>query len=284
MDKNILHLILILLIISILIKLKYESFTSPIINLGDNIVKNNAICFITRILDPKTLEFAESCTEYNDVYIVVDDNDQKIDQDSTSKVKIIRMDNTKCTDNKYIRSTSRFNLDVTGWDKAFYYFCKNNKYNYVWFIEDDVFIPNSDTLYNIDIRYPSEDLLIRDMVNITNNQSDNQDWLNKIKGYKNLVNTPVYWTWVCAMRCSKKLLNYVNEFSIKYNQLYFHEMMIPSIVKNNDLSYSKISELSNIIYRKEFDDKEIVSNPTFLYHPIKDYDRQHKLRMIIKKS
>lgn len=280
MDKNILHLVLLLLIISIIFKMNYELFTPSLINLKSK--KNNAICFIIRLLDPKIVEFAESCTKYNDVYIIVDDNKQEIVKDPKSKVKIIRMDNNECSNNNYIRSTSRFDLDVTGWDKVFYYFCKNNTYDNVWFIEDDVFIPKSNTLYNIDLLYPSEDLLIRDMVNITDNESTNQVWLDKIKGYKKLVNTPVYWTWVCAMRCSKKLLRYVHEFTIKYKQLYFHEMMIPSIVKNNDLSYNKIPELRNIIYRKEYDDKEIISNPTFLYHPIKDYDRQQKLRIIIK--
>jgi hypothetical protein len=341
MDKNILHLILILLIISILFKINYESFTTSLIdfiNITNNIAKNNAICFITRTLDPKILEFAESCTEYNDVYIVVDDNNQEIVQDSTSNVKIIRLDNSECSNNNYIRSTSRFNLDVTGWDKALYYFCKKNKiYDNVWFIEDDVFIPRSNTLYNLDLLYPSEDLLAKDMSNITNNKSSNQNWLDKIQGFKNLTNynsgsltndsgsltnnsgsltnnsgsltnysgsltndsgsltnyysgsltnnnVPVYWSWVCAMRCSKKLLKLVNEFSINYKQLYFHEMMIPSLVKNNNLSYSKILELKNIVYRKEYDDEDIISNPSLLYHPIKDYERQEKLRIKIKNS
>jgi len=322
MDKNILHLILILLIISILFKINYESFTTSFIdfiNTTNNIAKNNAICFITRTLDPKTLEFAESCTEFNDVYIVVDDNNQEIVQDSTSNVKIIKLDNSECSDNNYIRSTSRFNLDVTGWDKAFYYFCKKNKvYDNVWFIEDDVFIPSSNTLYNLDLLYPSEDLIVREMSNITDNKSSNQNWLDKIQGFKNLTNynsgsltnynsgsltnyndndnnnesysylnskqKPVYWSWVCAMRCSKKLLKLVNEFSINYKQLYFHEMMIPSLVKNNNLSYSKIPELKNIVYRKEYDDEDIISNPSFLYHPMKDYERHEKLRIRIKNS
>lgn len=274
MDKNILHLILILFIVSILSKINYESYAS---NQLSNIKQNNAICFISRNLDPNLLNFAKSCSLYNDTYIIIDNN-QEIKK--ISHINIIQINNDECFNNNYIKSTWRFGLDVSGWDKAFYYFCENNTYDNVWFIEDDVFIPFPDTLYNIDRKYNTNDLLIKDMINISNQISHNSAWIEKKNDAKKLLDTEeLYWSWVCAMRCSKKLLNVIKKFKQEHNQLYFHEILIPSLVKINNLSYKTIFELRNIVYRKEYDDKEIISSPTSLYHPIKDYERQKKIRI-----
>jgi hypothetical protein len=277
MDKIILYLILILFMISILSKITYESYSS------DNSIKqNNAICFITRYLDPVLLNFAESCSKYNDIYIVVDDNTQLVSINKTSKVKILQINNNECINNNYIKSTWRFKLDVTGWDKAFYYFCENNKYDNVWFIEDDVFIPKPNTIYNIDLINNSSDLLCKDMINVTNNKSNNQSWLDKINNAKQLLQSkPIYWSWVCAMRCSSKLLKLIKLFKERHKQLYFHEILIPSLVKINNLLYKTIPELKNIIYRKDHNDSDIISNPTYLYHPIKEYHRHESLRQVM---
>jgi hypothetical protein len=270
MDKNILSLIVVLILISIIIRATYESYYEmyPTHFYNYGFIRNSAICFITRNLDPNLLKFAESCSVYNDTYIIVDDNEQVIEQDKSSKVKIIQINNDECKNNYYIRSTSRFNLDVTGWDKALYYFCENNIYDNVWFIEDDVFIPKPNTLY---------------MIDITENKTNNHDWNNKInKVYLFLNNRPVFWSWVCAMRCSQKLLKLIKTFKIEHNQLYFHEMLIPSLVKLHNLKYIQISELIYIVYRREYNDSDIIKNSDNLYHPIKDYDRHEKLRLKIQ--
>ena len=282
MDKNILYLIVTLIIISIILNYNnIELFTS--VNPPSNNKSKNAICFITRNFDIKLLDFAELCSKYNDTYIVVDNNEEILGEFQDSNVTIIQIDNNECFNNNYIKSTWRFNLDVTGWDKAFYYFCENNNYDNVWFVEDDVFISKPNILYELDRKYGTEDLLIRDVVHATNPKSDNKGWvniinnLNKFEGIKK-----VYWSWVCAMRCSKKLLELIKSFKDKNNQLYFHELLIPSLVKNNNLSYKKIDELKYIIYRNKYKHVDIISKPMYLFHPMKNYDEHKKLRLMIK--
>ena len=43
---------------------------------------------------------------------------------------------------------------MTAWDKAFYFFSiQRPEYDAIWFLEDDVFVPASDTLSRIDATY-----------------------------------------------------------------------------------------------------------------------------------
>ena len=77
-------------------------------------------------------------------------------------------DNSEFIDDDVLRSAGfcKLNLvdwikkDITAWEKALYYFCKIEvEHEYVWFIEDDVFFYNEDTLFNIDYKYSNSDLL-----------------------------------------------------------------------------------------------------------------------------
>jgi len=283
MDKNIIYIILICVFLSILIKTKYENYSSDN-NFKNKIQQTNAICFITRTLDPRLLNFAEKCSKYNDTYIIVDDNNQVIDKSNSSNVKILQINNDECMNNNYTYSTWRFNIPVTGWDKAFYYFCEHNIYDNVWFIEDDVFIPSPDTLYNIDNKYDNYDLLSKSMINIKIGDKD-AAWEQKVIETTKLIdNKPLYWSMVCAVRCSKNVLKLIQSLKNSKKRFSFHEMTIPSLVKNNLLTYKLIPELKNIEYRKEYEDSDILENRLFLYHPIKDYDRHELIRSLLNKD
>jgi hypothetical protein len=122
----------------------------------------NAVCVITYKPDEKQLEFLNSINAY-DVYIIIDDNtnayiEMKI---KFPNLTIVQIDNHKCREKGYINtSTIVLKKDISGWDKALYYFTyiKNN-YEYVWLLEDDVFFNNEDTLIAIDNKYIQEDIL-----------------------------------------------------------------------------------------------------------------------------
>ena len=60
-------------------------------------------------------------------------------------------------------------------DKALYFFNQKNikKYDYYWFIEDDVLIPHIDTIYNLDFKYKNQDILVS---NIIKNKGDYSGW------------------------------------------------------------------------------------------------------------
>jgi hypothetical protein len=80
------------------------------------------------------------------------------------------------------------------------------------------------------------------------------------------------------MRCSNKLLKLIKNTKNNKNQLFFHEIMIPTLVDNYNYTFKIIPELKNIHYKKDYKDSDIIKNKFLLYHPIKDYDRHVKLR------
>ena len=236
-----------------------------------------AICFISREYNKILFDFAETCADLYDVYIIVDDNSPI--NISSNKIKIIQIDEKECIKYNYIKSTYRFEQDVSGWDKAFYYFCNKVNYDYVWFIEDDVFIANVNVLNNIDIKYPNSDMLCQ------NNKKINKDFpkknFNLPKLIKKKLNFKLYQTMCCAIRISKLVLKLISSTVNIHHQLFFHELFILSLVIHNKLSYNVIPELKNIVYRKNWDIYTLKVNPNKLYHPIKDMNLQKEIREYI---
>ena len=61
---------------------------------------------------------------------------------------------------------------ATSREKALYYFCTHDiDFDHIWFIEDDVFIPNITTIDYLDNKYPHGDLLCASN-SVVNTQSD----------------------------------------------------------------------------------------------------------------
>ena len=262
--------ILILCVIFIIIYLNKINNYSLFTDKSDK----NAICFIVREYNELLFEFAETCTNDYDVYIVVDDNSTIIP--SKNNVNVIQINKDECLDNYFIRSTYKFNQDVTGWDKAFYYFAHHVNYNHVWFLEDDVFFLNSKVLKNIDIKYGNIDMLCEGDRKMTKDFPPNDFKLPE--EFKKVLKMPIYQSMICAVRLSRNVLYLLKLTAEKYKKLYFHEILLLSLVKHNKLTYLPIQELSTIIYRHEWKYSKIKSNLSKLFHPIKDLTIQKKLR------
>ena len=101
---------------------------------------------------------------------------------------------------------------------------------------------------------------------------------------KDNLNIKLYQTMCCAMRISKNVLQLIKSTSIEQNRLYFHELLLLSLVIHNNLSYLVIPELENIIYRKDWSVHTLKINPGKLFHPIKDHKLQKKIREYINYS
>ena len=230
------------------------------------------ICLIC--LNPNNIwiEFLSTFTKY-DIVIIIDDNsiDYKIKYNNYTNIKFIQIENEECNKNGFINMNFCINKKISGWDKAIFYFANiNTTYNNVWFIEDDVFLYDENTLLNIDTKYNDSDLLTS--IYKENSTGHKNDWHWEKINIK--LSPPYYYAMVCATRISKTLLSKIKDYATEYKTLFFLEALFPTLCKSNNLQYDIPDELHTIIYRKIYTIEDI--NKINLYHPVKDKTK-HKL-------
>jgi hypothetical protein len=237
----------------------------------------NIICFLT--VTP-VIEFYEFCKKLKndnyDVYIFIDDNDYNILNYDYS-INIVKLDNKLCEENGFKSTVAWLNNKACSRDKALYYFCKNNiDYEYIWFIEEDVFIPSINTIPNIDNKYSNGDLLVRSHTIIN---EKHYDWHWNHINSQITIEPPYASSMICAIRCSKQLLTFINLYALKYNNLFMDEALFNTIALQNNLNVIPITELTNIVYKHNWLKTDIHCD--YLYHPIKSIKDQYEYRNFI---
>jgi hypothetical protein len=240
-------------------------------------MKNNCVCLICYKPNIIWIEFLSKFVNY-DVYIVIDDNseDYKGQYSEFTNINIIQIKEEECISNGFINMNFTMNKNVTGWEKSLYYFSTiNTEYNKVWFFEDDVFFYDEKSLLQIDSKYNDSDLL-------SDSYNENPD------GHKNIwlwdridirFQPPYYSAMVCCVRISSNLLSKFKSYADEHNTLFFLEALFPTICKVNDMKYDTPIEFKNVVYRADYEDKQIDKNN--LFHPVKDINRHRYYRDII---
>ena len=257
----------------------------------------NIICFLT--LRPSKL-FYQFCkklinTKY-DIYICIDDNSYNI-PGCDDTIKIIKVDNNECEKAGFKSSVLYFQNQACSRDKALYYFCKNEiDYQYIWFIEEDVFLPTADIISKLDNKYPSGDLLCREhrQVSLDNYKptkvtvyakgmiSKFANFNTKITPFANLVSkidlgqTNYTVGMISAIRVSKKLMNIINNFASEFNTLFIDEALFTTLSYKNGLVVVTPYEFTTILFNKQWNKNDI--NINNLYHPIKSTLTQYEYR------
>jgi hypothetical protein len=239
-----------------------------------------AICFLTKVANNETFQFAESLCQPNyDIYICIDDNNCKFPSFDCEKIKIIRFYDNESELNGFKGSVVYCIDRACSRDKALYYFCKlNNTYDYIWFLEEDVFIPNKNTIMNLDSKYNNDDLLSAQHI-MKKSYTDNENYWQHWFRLNNKIEFPWAHSMISAVRVSKLLLSYICEFATQNKFLLFDEALFNTIAQHKNLTITNPIELSNIIFH--FYDLNLTRddvNETYLYHPIKNLNRHILLR------
>jgi hypothetical protein len=166
---------------------------------------------------------------------------------------------------------------ITAWEKSFFYLINNNKYKnykFVYFIEDDVYSKNNKTFIEL-FRYwenYKHDLISKDIISIKNSKT----WFHWYfdKKYLFYFRRP-YKSFNPLCRLSQNLIEQIYNHYKKYQCLYFHEIIFPSIAIKYQYSYldyllDKKSKnfIGEIRWRPEFKIKDIIDNK--IYHPVKE--------------
>lgn len=224
-----------------------------------------AISIICRTPNDIQINFYSQLKHKYDIYFICDDPIYKLN----SNVEFIHISDREAISANYYNSTTNtiYHKKVTSWDKALYYFCKlDTSYDFVWFIEDDVFIPTLQTLPNIDEKYhEADDLLVASH----NTYSDDPNWSH---WYDKSTTIKMFKSMVCATRVSNQLLSKINLFVEKNEKLMFIEVLFNTIAYWNDLNVHVIPELNTITWMDTFELQSIKKEN--LYHPIKSISTQ----------
>ena len=224
----------------------------------------NAICLITNKPANIFLEFLNTFTKY-DVFIIIDDNSKKYNlEDLFPRLKIIQMPDFAC-ERVGIKNINAITLkkSVSGWDKAICYFAiYNATYKNVWFVEDDVFFNNEETMVEIDKKYINADLLCNSDLTFAKNR---EDWLWRIIDIN--MPPPYVCGMMCACRMSRTMISSLKNYADKNKTLFFLEALFPTIALHNSLSCLQPKELLTITHRNEWDIDTLTGNN--LYHPMK---------------
>jgi hypothetical protein len=241
-------------------------------------MNSKAICLITFSPNELNLDFLSTFINY-DIYVIIDDNLNTYSELKTrynNKINFIQIENINCA-NSGFKNTSSITLkkSVAGWDKALFYFACNHAYNYdyVWFMEDDVYFYNENTLIDIDNKYDKTDLLC--------NSSFKEAKLNEWLWYRININfpTPYYCGMVCICRFSRNMLESIKDYTIQNKTLFFLEALFPTIAVKYNLTYiSNPIEFITVTHRENFSLNYELLNKTNLYHPIKDVTDHIKIR------
>jgi hypothetical protein len=239
----------------------------------------NAICVLTITPNIEFIEFYNNFKNY-DIFFVIDDNNYncemlKKDYPSINFVQIL---NDECNEHgfkhsSYMPNSSLVFNEIISWDKALYFFSNINKnYEYVWFLEDDVFIYGEETIQNLDSKYLNSDILCRDKIP----EPKENEWQWFWPAIHINFEKPYFQSSICAVRMSKLLLYYINKYIQINKKMFFIEAMFPTIAHKHNLRYDMPEEFSKIIWRNNWQQHDL--NKVDFVHPIKNFNMHKEFR------
>jgi hypothetical protein len=250
------------------------------INIIDVSVGKTALCFLTTRPKDEMIDFADKLgidgLKYDmKVYIMINDQSFKIPSETSSYVKMIQISNSKCITHGYVKSmyVRTRPIEIGIWDRAFLYFCQLNKnYSFVWFIEDDVFIPSIDLFRSMHKLYSDKnDLVVK--YPIPNWTGDTSKWPHWSLANDSLV-LPWYHSMTNAMGLSRHLLNTIDDHVRWRGISLIHEILPHTLAINLNMKVVSPIELNTLFWEEEVTWEDIEDNPNHWWHPVKNWTLQ----------
>jgi len=249
-------------------------------------MNNSAICLLCVRPNKIHIDFFNTISNYK-LFMLCDDNNSNT---NIQNIEVIKIDDNESFSSGFKNSNYCVEKNPSAWDKVFYYFSKinPNNFDYVWILEDDVFVPNNDAFWNLDNKYGVADLLCRS--NICNSQIN--DWQLWHTAQKH--DLPWYSSMMCCCRISNKLFAEIGKYVEENGELFFIETMINTIANHKKLVIKEVEEFENIIAKaplgnryRHFSNGKIIwmtkSIPNirdnYLYHPVKNIELQEASRI-----
>ena len=234
----------------------------------------SAVCFLTRHPSPQVTRFASQLAHtvpYIDVFIVVDNGTAPLPAMNSSAVRFVKVTRAMSVNNGFSQANvPGTDKDCSAWDKALYYFSRvATNYSFVWFVEEDVFIPSVQAFLALHELYsPAHDFVTSAIEYNTNGRTN--DW-----PHSSLIPGMFVLPWahglVCAAGCSRRLLSRVSDFAQWRSQLTFIEFLFHTIViQDSEMKMVRPVELDTLIFRKKHEMEDISKRPNNWWHPVKN--------------
>jgi hypothetical protein len=245
-------------------------------------MKDKAIAFLCVQPHEKLLDFANQIFDQLniEVYIIVDDFEWK---PMHGKYTTVQIADDMVISRGYVGSNigtnhTMINKRVVAMDKCLYWFCECVDYRQIWFFEDDVFIPSIDALKNLITRYSKYDLITPNNFKKTDAAMD-WHWKHIFESIK----PPYYYSMVCAMGISKKVLRAIKQYVEQNNKLFYLEAMFNTIAMQKGYRVVGAKELKSIVWLGDWTLDQMVQLPNNIYHPIKNISEHPKMRLELAK-
>jgi hypothetical protein len=263
------HYIVFLLILLLLVYLffsrpKSEGFKAP----------ETVVCFLCVCPSQKVIGFAQQLSKKYKTYIVCDD--YNCNTPNIPGITFVKITDSESASAGWTKCNITIAKPTTAWDKALYYFAvKDTTAAHVWFIEEDVFVPNASVLIKIDANCPDADLVAKQ--NVRDDEDPEFIWWHDAEGY---LKKPLYRSLVCAARLSRRLLDAVKAFVKQHGRLVFIEIIFNTIVVQQGMKLEMPKELSKIVWRHHWTPETVDAH--HLFHPIKDVNLHDSYRDRLK--
>ena len=249
-------------------------------------MNKTAIVFLTNKLIDSTIDFAIQIKREShlDVFVVIDNNDEYHGK-SFKDINFIQIPDNNCGiyhSAASIENATHLKKNPSAWDKFLMYFCNQEFYDFVWVFEDDVFISDVESIVRLDKKYNNYNKY--DLVTPNNfyKKDDLMDWHWKYISER--INPPYYYSMVCAMGLSKKLLTVIKDYAEEYKTLLYHEVMFNTLAMQNNLKVKDVYELKSIVWMGKWDIDEFLLLPNNFFHPRKDIENHPNLRIKISEA
>lgn len=245
-----------------------------------SIDKKQEICIVSKAYSKEWDDFLHLFVNYKTRICIDNISTYTGDILLENRDDIIHMNIDDCEGKGFKNSSTCANFaPVIAWDKALCYYITEyvGDADYIWFIEDDVFFLDENTLRNIDTKYGDEDLLTTfHDVNETGELDSWNHWINIV----DCIDLPWCHSMICACRISLRLLKVVGEYVKLHGELFFIEVIFNTLAHQNNMRIANPVELSTIQWFAEWDKDNI--DTANIYHPFKNIEDHLYMRQKYK--
>ena len=154
------------------------------------------------------------------------------------------------------------------WAKSTFFICRlAPKYDFVWLMEDDVYIPSKASFIAMLRLSTNQDLVVKSLTS----HNDSLDWVHwEHAEYHYSFPEPWYKSLVCVMGMSNTMITKVDDYIQEFRNMGFVEYFFLSIAVHNNLTILNPSTLSTIECQTDFSCENVNNSNMNWFHPVKD--------------